>query len=310
MKRINGLFDKLITYENLYTAFKKAYRGCSKSREAMGFNVRLETELIKLRNELTRRNYKPGGYRQFRIYDPKERDIAVAPFRDRVIHHAIVNVLEPVYERIFIHDSYATRKNKGTHKAVLRVQEFLKKNEWYLKTDINKYFDSVNHEILIRIIEKKIKDRDMIWLIERIIKAVPSERGIPIGNLTSQFLANVYLDPLDHFLKDHLRLKYYVRYMDDIVILSNDKEYLKYILGEMRDFVETKLKLVQKDRAVYMNRRSNGIGFCGARIFPNYLRIKRHSLKRGIDKFKKRQSAFKSGELNEINYTASVASII
>jgi retron-type reverse transcriptase len=138
---------------------------------------------LNLKEELINKTYNPGGYRYFRVYDPKERQIAVAPFRDRVIHHAVVNILEPIYEKSFIYDSYATRPEKGVHKAILRTQEFLRNNERYLRTDIKRYFDSVNHSTLLDILRRKIKDNDLLWLLEKIIKAVPEDKGIPIGNL-------------------------------------------------------------------------------------------------------------------------------
>lgn len=150
----------------------------------------------------------------------------MAPFRDRVVHHALVGALEPIYERCFINDSYATRKGKGTHRAVRRAQAFMRKTQGYLKTDVEKYFDRIDHAILQGIIERKIKDRNLLKLIGLIIansdrsRGLAKGKGLPIGNLTSHFLANVYLDPLDHFLKDGLGLRYYVRYMDDMVFFS------------------------------------------------------------------------------------------
>jgi len=170
MKRVNNLFDNLTSFENLMSAAKKALKGTKSKTESLEFYFNLEANLISMQNELENETYKPGGYKYFKVYEPKEREIAVAPFRDRVVHHAIVNVLEPIYEKIFISDSYATRKNKGTHKAVLKAQKMIKKNEWYFKSDIKKYFPSIDQEILLTILKRKIKDRQLLILLEKVIK--------------------------------------------------------------------------------------------------------------------------------------------
>lgn len=310
VKRAGNLFNGLISYDNLLSAFKKAYRGCSKSYEAMRFRFNLENELLLLRDALQSGHYQHGRYRIFRVHDPKERTISVAPFRDRVVHHAIVNILEPIFERIFIHDSYATRKGKGTHRAIKRVQTFLKQNEWYFRTDVEKYFDSVRHNTLISIVERKIKDREMLSVIEKtIMHGGNTGRGLPIGNLTSQFFANVYLDPLDHYVKDHLRVKHYVRYMDDMVILAGDSEYLKEMHCAMHTFLYEKLGLCMKEKSTYINRRSNGISFLGARIFPCVLRLGRKNLVRSLRKLKEKKMEYISGSLPEQNFTESLTSI-
>jgi len=202
MKRIGNLYEKVISFKNLYKAFTKAKRG-TKNTESLKFFYNLENELFTLYQELSTKIYKPVKYRYFKIYEPKEREISVASFRDRIVHHAIINILEPIYENIFIYDSYATRKEKGTHRAIKRAQEYLKKNKWYLKADIKKYFESINPDILMQILQTKIKDKDLLLLIEVIIRNSGEKKsGLPIGNLTSQFFANVYLDKFDHYIKD------------------------------------------------------------------------------------------------------------
>ena len=310
MKRHRNLFDRVVTFENLLRSFKRAYRGCSKSLEAKVFDFHLEPELLALKAELESGTYRPGGFRTFRIHDPKERTISVAPFRDRVVHHAVVGVLEPIYERVFIHDSYATRKGKGTHKAIARVQRFLHTHRWYARADIRHFFETVNHDVLLSIVTRKIKDPQVMELLDVIIRAVPTPTGLPIGNLTSQFFANVYLDPLDHHLKDHLGVKRYVRYMDDLVFLSNDPEELKGWLKQVEGFVRDRLRLELKAKAVYINRRENGIGFLGARIFPKHLRVKRTNLKRCLDRFQGRVMEFGDGKITEDEFTASQTSVL
>lgn len=215
MRRTGRLKDAFLSFENLYSAFKKAFKG-TKNYAAFQFAYQVEKELFQLHQELAQEVYLPGDYAYFTTYDPKERMISVAPFRDRVVHHALVNILEPIYEKRFIYDSYATRKGKGTHRAIRRAQEFLKSNHWYLKMDIRKYFDSINHQVLLAILRRTIKDAFILRLSEKIVAkggngvtGVTGVTGLPIGNLTSQFFANVYLDIFDHYIKEDLRVKCY-----------------------------------------------------------------------------------------------------
>ncbi|MBT4526185.1 MAG: RNA-directed DNA polymerase (Reverse transcriptase) [Deltaproteobacteria bacterium] len=310
MKRVNHLFEKIVTFENLYLAFKKASKGSPNSLEAKAFCFHLEPELIDLKNDLISSSYQPGAFHHYTIHDPKERLISVAPFRDRVVHHALVNILEPVFEPAFIFDSYATRKNKGTHAAIKRTQQFLRLNRYYLRADIKKHFESMDHDILLNLVTRKVKDKKTLQLIRKIIKGVPWEKGLPIGNLTSQFLANVYLNQLDHYIKEQLKVRYYVRYMDDMVFLSNDKVFLKQIKQVISQYLENKLKLTLKTKATYINKRSNGIGFLGARIFPHFLRVKSASFKRGIKRLNQVSNQYKNRKILIVNYTSSLSSIM
>ncbi len=205
-------------------------------------------------------SYNPGDYSYFTIYEPKKRTISVVPFRDRVVHHALVNVLEPIYENRFIYDSYATRKGKGTHKAILRAQRFMRKNRWYLKMDIRKYFDSIYHAILNAILARKIKDPFILDLCRKIIaKGGDGRRGLPIGNLTSQFFANVYLDLFDHFIKDKLRITGYVRYMDDFCVFDSDRNSLMELRDKITFLLQERLRLEVKENAVLINSRLHGL---------------------------------------------------
>lgn len=208
MQRIGNLFEKVVSYDNLLVAFYKARKG-TKTEEAKEFEFNLEKELIKLKKELVDKSYTPRKYRYFVIKEPKERLVSVASFRDRVVHHSIVNILEPIFEKTFIYDSYANRKNKGLHKGIKRLQSMIiSNNEYYLKADIEKFFDNINYEIMLNIIKRKIKDKDLIELLKKIIINDDSKlKGLPIGNLTSQFFANVYLTGFDHFIKEKLKIK-------------------------------------------------------------------------------------------------------
>ena len=305
MKRHGHLFEKITSYENLFCAFKKAFKGAGKTAEACAFHFALEPELLKLKEELVQGTYNPRPYHYFKIYDPKERTISVAPFRDRVVHHAVVGVLEDIYEPCFIFDSYATRKGKGTHKALARARRFLKKNGYYLKTDVAKYFDSADHGILSDLLKRKIKDRKTLDLVRRIISNSDQSRGqrcgrgLPIGNLTSQFFANVYLNPLDHYIKDELGIKYYIRYMDDMVVFSESKEELKKVLAKMKTFLLEKLDLALHANVTAINHRIHGLPFLGFRVFPNLVRIKPENLKRIKKRWQKRETDFLNGRINE-----------
>ncbi|MBN2891591.1 MAG: hypothetical protein JXL97_06980 [Bacteroidales bacterium] len=341
MKTHKNLFPQVCSFQNLLLAYKKAKRGTKQTYETNDYYFNLETKLLELQQKLITQTYQPAEYRYFEIHEPKKRTISVATFTDRIVHHAVVNVLEPIYEKIFIYHSYATRKNKGTHKAVFKAQEYLQKNVWFLKSDIQKYFDNINHEILIKIISRKISDKKLLQLIEKIIDnskghansvtqqrscsfnctgiatsvapvcsfsniaemsatkvAVPNS-GLPIGNLTSQFFANVYLHELDNFVKNNLHQKFYIRYMDDFVIFSNNKQSLKDILPKIEDFLSENLSLNLKPKATIINQHTNGLSFLGTRIFRSVIRIKSENLKRISKKVNEKQYLFYNNKISE-----------
>jgi len=310
MKRIGNLFDKMVSFMNLLAAYRRAAEGCRHSTELLEFSFRAEYEIIKLREELINRTYKPGPYRCFNIHDPKDRIISVAPFRDRVVHHAIVSIIEPVFEASFIYDSYATRKGKGSHAAILKAQRFTRTGSWYLKMDISKYFDSVDHQILKQLIRKKIKDTKVLHFLDLIIdNGSNCGVGLPIGNLTSQFLANVYLNPLDHFVKQDLQHSAYLRYMDDFVVFSNDRNDLITVRERIRVFLQDYLNLAIKDRVTSINQTCKGLLFLGSQIFPNLIRIQRLSLKRILSRLSLRQSQYRHSLITEKQYLDSLNSI-
>jgi len=247
MKTYNGLYERLCSLDNLFLAAHKAQRGKRYRQDVAEFHLRLEDELLDLREELQAQTYRPRPYHTFWIRDSKPRLISAAPYRDRVVHHALCNVTEPLFERTFIHDSYACRVGKGTHASADRLQQFSRQARYVLRCDIRKYFPSIDHEILKQLLRRKIRDPQMLWLWDTIIDGsnpqeevlqyfpgdhlfTPLERrkGLPIGNQTSQFLANVYLNPLDHFVKDTWGCPRYLRYVDDFAAFGNDK-------GELHD---------------------------------------------------------------------------
>lgn len=310
MRRTGRLKEAFLSFENLYSAFKKAFKG-TKNYAAFQFAFQAERELFRLREELAAEAYIPGDYHYFKIHDPKERVISVAPFRDRVVHHALVNILEPIYEKRFIYDSYATRKNKGAHKAIQRAQQFLKSNRWYLKMDIRKYFDSINHLILLATLQRTIKDAFILRLCEKIItKGGDGTTGLPIGNLTSQFFANVYLDLFDHYIKENLRVKCYLRYMDDFCLFSNEKETLIGLRNDIEAFLAEKLILIVKTEATLINTRLHGLSFLGVRIFPALVRIRRENFKRSYQRLKMREWEYALGYIGDKQYDNSMQSLI
>ncbi|MEI6408446.1 MAG: reverse transcriptase/maturase family protein [Bacteroidota bacterium] len=309
MQRVGNLFTAFSSFENLYSAWKKTAKGCGRTPERAQFFQDLETELIALQTEFRNDSWRPQPFRYFDIYDPKHRQIAVAPFRDRVVHHALVNVLELIFEKVFIADSYATRKGKGVHAAVFKAQHFTAKYTFYLKTDVEKFFDSVCHNTLLQIIERKIKDRKILGVCERLIRhGGTAGKGLPIGNRTSQFFANVYLNPLDHFIKAQCRVNGYVRYMDDFVLFENDKKRLLELRRTIEDFLQEKLHLQLKEKATFLNRQQNGLPFLGRRIFPSLIRLRTENLRRIQKRLAFREKQFELGDIEETEFLHSMNS--
>jgi retron-type reverse transcriptase len=280
----------------------KARRGKRHRPDVLRFHFNLEQELWRLHDELSRRDYRPGPYRTFTIHEPKVRLISAAPYRDRVVHHALCNVLEPVFERSLSFDSYSCRAGKGTHAAVDRCQEYARRYRYVLKADIRKFFPSIDHEVLKAALARKIKDRDVLWLAgliidcanpqERVLQWFPGDdlftplerrRGLPIGNQTSQFFANVYLDALDHFVKDRLRAPGYVRYCDDFLAFSDDKRALGSVRAMIVNFLDDFRLMLHPDKSVIFPT-AQGIRFLGYRVFPSH----RLLAKENVHRFRRR----------------------
>ncbi len=316
MKRHGHLWDRIVSFEALLRASDAARRGKRFRPAVAAFQFNLERELWTLHEELTAKTYRPGAYRSFYIFEPKKRQISAAPYRDRVVHHALTNVLEPIFEKLFITDSYACRKGKGTHAGVARCQEFAKQYRYVLKADIQKFFPSMDHEICKELVARKIKDPNVMWLVNQIIDGsnlqeevvnyfpgddlfTPGERrrGIPIGNQTSQFFANVYLDPLDHFVKDRLGIKGYVRYVDDFLVFSDDKGHLADVREQIRDFlVGLRLRLHPKKCAILPV--VDGIRFLGYRVFPTHRLLPKENVRRFRRRLRLMQDDYTAGRVS------------
>ena len=298
------MWEELTSWQNLYSAYRKACRHKKSKPETARWMFDCERMLLELQSELLEKRYKPRAYRYFMITEPKERLISVAVFRDRMVHHALVNVIEAHFEATFIKDSYATRKQKGLHLAVQAAQNYTRSNPWFLKLDIRKYFASIDHAILLGLIQRKIKDPHVISLCSIILAnqnlsmGCSEGIGLPVGNLTSQFFANIYLNQLDHFIKQQLKYPAYVRYMDDFILFADDPQRLKNDLPVIRKFLASSLRLEIKDESVQLNRVSQGVPFLGYRVFPRLLRIRRENLKRCLRGIYLQELAYAKGEID------------
>lgn len=288
MKTYTDIFGTACSFESLLAGFYRARRGKGGREEVARFGYRLETHLLQLEKELLEGTYVHGAYRKFTVHDSKRRQIQAAPFRDRIVHQAICATLEPVFERRFIFDSYACRRGKGTHAALLRFERFMRVSRYALSLDISKYFASIDHAVLLSRLAHIVSDPRMLRLCALVIEsgARAPGRGIPIGNLTSQLFANIYLDVLDQYIKHPLGLHRYIRYMDDMVILHDDKQLLHEVKEKIRLFVEDTLKLTLHPYKVQVAPTMRGIDFLGYRVFPRYRLLRKSTVKRFVARTK------------------------
>lgn len=316
MKRYGNLWHQVIKLENLYQASRQAQKGKRFRDNVLAFNYNLESELFELQQELQAKTYQPGNYRTFRIYDPKPRLISAAPYRDRVVHHALCNIIVPLIERSFIFDSYANRLGFGTHRALQRFVKFARTSRYVLQCDIAKYFPSIDHEILKQIIRRKIKCHDTLWLIDTIIDnsnhqepvlhyfpgdnlLTPIERrvGLPIGNLTSQFFANCYLNGFDHFVQEKLKVNKYVRYVDDFALFSDEREFLVSARIAIEKYLAT-LRLKIHPVKSQLFETQYGANFVGFRVLSDRIRVRNDNLRRGRERLKKYQQDYAKGHIS------------
>ncbi|MBL6986263.1 MAG: RNA-dependent DNA polymerase [Methylobacter sp.] len=285
-KRLNHLWPGIVSFENLLRAYRKARQGKQQKDAVAQFTLNLETELLDLQQQLITGSYRPGEYRLFTLYERKPRIIAAAPFRDRIVHHALLNVVDPLMDRRFIDDSYACRQQKGVHKAVDRYQGWAKRYAYALKMDIKQYFPSIDHALLKQKLARHIKDAEVLNLFALIIDTAPvgdteptwfigddifspleRRKGLPIGNLTSQFLANLYLNDFDHFVKEQLRVKAYLRYVDDFIVLGDDKAEL----WKLKTQIQTRLddeRLRLHPNKMHVVPTYSGLDVLGYYVFP------------------------------------------
>jgi retron-type reverse transcriptase len=316
VKRIGNLWDALLSWENLYEAARRAALGKRKRPDVAAFLFNLEPEVIALRRELEEDSYVPGPYRTFTVLEPKRRLISAAPFRDRVVHHALTQILEPIFERRFTADSYACRVGFGAHRALKKVSGACRRYRYVLKCDIQKYFPSIDHGILIEQLARVVKCKPTLALAARIVAGsneqesmnayfpgddlfTPFERprGLPLGNQTSQFFANVYLNPLDHFVARELRPGLYARYVDDFLLFGDEKEQLAVWRGQLVEFLNAlRLNLHAGKSRIY--QVGDGVTFLGWRLFPAHARLVRGNVVRARRRLEKAAEAYNAGAIS------------
>ncbi len=291
-----GLYDQLYSFGNLHSAWLAARRGKRRRSEVAEFEQALEPELLRLQEELAGGSWRPGPYRNFYVQDQKRRLVTAAPFRDRVVHHALLSILEPVFEPTFIFDSHACRKGKGQHSAIDRFQHWARRYRYVLRGDVLKFYPSVDHAILLQLLSRRIRDRQVLALCATIIESgagvlepeyqvawfaeddlfspLARRRGLPIGNLTSQFFGNVYLDGLDHFVKEQLRCRAYLRYMDDFAVFGDDRRSLSVTKQLVGDYLAG-LRLTLRRDKTRVWQTYDGVEFLGYRVFPGHRLVRK-----------------------------------
>lgn len=309
----NDIFEKIISLENLFSAWQEFSDGKMKKKDVLEFKARLEDNIFELHRELKCKAYQHSDYTAFSVCDPKPRRIHKAIVKDRVLHHAIFRALYPILDKSFIFDSYSCRIEKGTHRAVLRLEKFCRqlscnnsKNIFALKCDVRKFFDSVDQDILIELIRKKIQDENALWLIEKIIRSF--EKGLPLGNVTSQIFANIYLNELDQFVKHNLREKFYIRYCDDFIILGTDEKCLQNLILKVDNFLKSKLKLNLHPRKIIIRTHRQGIDFLGYVALLHHRVLRTKTKKRALKKISQKYSNFQNCIISENSFNQSLQS--
>lgn len=307
--------------ENVFQAWNGFVKGKRKKADVIIFDQFLEENLFKLYESLKDKTYRHNGYQEFYVRDPKIRDIHKACVKDRVVHHLVSKVLEEIFEPTFFAHSYSCRKKKGTHKAIKAFVKLTRQAScnnssrlFVLKCDVKKFFASIDHGVLINLLAKRITDSDFLWLLTIIIESFNSKdqmgKGMPIGNLTSQLFANIYMDPLDQFIKKELKVKYYIRYADDFVLMSPNKEILINLLDKIGKFLENELKLHLHPQKIEIRNYYLGIDFLGYVIFPKYVIPRTKTKRRIFRKLKKKAELIKKDECDFDTLNQSVQSYL
>lgn len=307
MKRYGKLWEKLITKENFELAYRKSKKNKGKFKAVVRFEKNWEKNLEKVRQSVINREFHTGEYKEKVKYEPKKRLIYVLPYcPDRIVQHALMNVLMPIFEKQFIKDSYACIKGRGQHKGSIRCMDFVRRNKYCLKCDIKKFYPSINQAILMKMIERKIKDKNVLWLISDIVFSFKGGKNAPIGNLTSQWFGNFYMTPLDRYVKEVLKCKDYERYSDDFCLFSNDKKYLQDCKEKIRVFIKEQLDLEFSKCDVFHTKQ--GVDYLGYRHFDNYKLVRKRTAKRTSKRMRTLPEMLKSGKITVEHYEGSVAS--
>jgi len=307
MRIYKGVFNKIISSENLFSAWDKFKSNKQEKRDVQKFEWQLEENVFQLHKDLCFRRYRHEPYSSFYISDPKQRHIHKASVRDRVLHHAVFTILNSIFEPTFISNSFSCRVGKGTHKGVDILEKTARKVShnsfepcFILKCDIKKFFETIDHEILLDILRKRIKDIDALWLLEEIIESFASRystllkhKGLPIGNLTSQLFANIYLNEFDQFVKQKLRVKHYIRYTDDFVIIAQTKADLEELLAPIRAFLSDRLALGLHPKKIAIRKLHQGVDFLGYIVLPHCRLLRTKTKRRAFLKLKRRVEEYK-----------------
>jgi retron-type reverse transcriptase len=313
------LFGRIVSKENLFAAWREFQKGKMGKEDVLIFSEHFEEHLLRLHADLVGGRYKHGPYKRFLIHDPKLRNIAKASVRDRVLHHAICRVIMPSFDKAFVFDAYSSRKTKGVHRAIERFQSLAQKlsrnntqTVWALKCDVRKFFDSVGHDRLLELCARRVRNDKVIALLTDILGSFETRpgNGIPLGNLTSQLFANIYLDRLDQYVKRELRVKNYLRYTDDFVLLSRDREELERVLPLIRDFLLRDLGLELHPTKVFFRKWHQGVDFLGYGHFPHYRVLRTKTKKRIIRKLRNQREEFEAGAIDEDGLRQTVASYL
>ena len=329
MKRYANLYEKIYSLPNLVAAAKKAFKNKKKTPANVKFRFNLEKEFLSLYQDLKNETYQPGDYVNFKIYEPKERVISAAPFRDRVVHHALMNIVGPILEKHFIFHTFANRKGKGVHAAIQILKNKLQNPEikFVLKCDLKKYFPSIDLRLLSLKLKKRIKCFKTLNLINKILyknfdgqkteteyfdgddlfEPFTRRRGLPLGNLTSQCLANYYLSDFDHFMKEKLKCRYYMRYVDDFIVLGKTREELTKILSAACGWLENeRLRLHPFKKRI--QKKESGIDFLGYVVYPTHTRVRRRNLLKFVRRYKISFAGLKAGTLEAKTFKARIGS--
>lgn len=293
--------------DNLRLAYRNARRGKGWLYAVKNFERNAEENLLTIQRSLIEKTFYTSSYKTKTITEPKVREIYILPFApDRIVQHALMNVIELIWEKLFIFDSYACRKGKGIHAGSRRTMEFVRKNDYVLKCDISKFYPSIDHEVLFDIVQRKIKCKDTLWLLKDIIYSVPNGRNVPIGNYTSQWFGNLYMNELDQILKHQYKVKDYLRYCDDFCLFHNDKQFLNEMKSVIQEFADSKLKL--KLSKCEMFPVTHGVDFLGYRHFRDYILLRKSTAKRLIKRLKVIPELYTKGRITADYIISSIAS--
>ena len=324
MKVYNNLFHQIISIENLFMSWDEFKIGKQHKKDVQEFEFHLEQNIFQLHRDLMTKKYKHQPYTGFYIRDPKIRRIHKASVRDRVLHHAIFRILSPIFDKTFIPSSFSCRIGKGTHKGVLAIENMIRAESrnftrpcFVLKCDVRKFFNTVDHQKLLLILRKRIADTDTMWLLRQIIVSFTAgqsnlfdRQGLPIGNLTSQLFANVYMNDLDQFIEHELKLRNYARYTDDFVIISADRQHLEKLLSHIQSFLQDKLELNLHPKKVSIRTCHQGIDFLGYVALPYYRLMRTKTKRRIFRKLKARIAQYRKGSISETTLSQSLQSYL